>query len=358
MGPAPRRQLAAVVFAGLVLSTTFVAASALSQSSQCCADQHPYISLYNRSLSRVESVLVHGDGQAFAAVAQDPSLARPAVIGSATDYAYRAQRPLWSYLAWSGSFGQPQLVPWVMAALAALSGAAATWVMALLLLRRRASPWWALLVVVVGVRAVMGFTPELLAFALFGAGVLCWQSRRDGWAVGALCLAALTRESMLVGVAALACWELAHDPRTRGSIRRLGQLVWPFAAYVLWVGVIDLRLGTLPYGTSAARLGLPGAGLASALAHGTDPTSVLAGAATAALVTIGAVTFARRDVLTWVTVGFAGFATLLGSVVWTTDGLVRTLLPLYALGGVAIAGGWVTQLARRRHEVGGAALID
>ena len=40
--------------------------------------------------------------------------------------------------------------------------------------------------VVVGVRAVMGFTPELLAFALFGAGVLCWQSRRDGWAVGAL----------------------------------------------------------------------------------------------------------------------------------------------------------------------------
>jgi len=57
-------------------------------------------------------------------------------------------------------------------------------------------------------------------------------------------------------------------------------------------------------------------------------------------------------------VGFAAFATLLGPVVWTTDGLVRTLLPLYTLGGVAIAGGWVTQLARRRHEVGGAALID
>ena len=117
-----------------MLSTVLVVASAASQSSRCCAGQDPYVSSYNRSLSHVESVLVHGDGQAFAAIAQDPSLARPAaMIGSSTDYAYRAQRPLWSYVAWVGSGGQGQLVPWVLAVLAAYSGAAATWVMALLL---------------------------------------------------------------------------------------------------------------------------------------------------------------------------------------------------------------------------------
>jgi hypothetical protein len=346
-----RPQLLAVVLAGLALSTMLVVVSAESQSSRCCPGQDPYISLYNRSLSHVESVLVHGDGQAFAAIAQDPSLARPQVIGSTTDYAYRAQRPLWAYAAWAGSAGQPELVPWVLAALAVGSGAAATWVMALLLLRRRITPWWALLVVLVGVRAIMGFTPELAAFALFGAGVLCWSVRRDGWAIAALCGAALTRESMLVGVAALAVWELARHPRTRTAVRRVALLGVPLVVYGLWVGFIYLRLATLPYGTSAARLGLPGLGLANALRHGTDPTSVLAGAAAAALVTVLAVALARDDVLTWITVGFAGFATLLGPAVWTTDGLVRTLLPLYALGGAAILGG-CAQLVRRRARVG------
>jgi hypothetical protein len=346
-----RPQLVAVVLAGLVLSTMLVVVSAASQSPRCCAGQDPYISLYNRSLSHVESVLVNGDGQAFAAIAQDPSLARPQVIGSSSDYAYRAQRPLWSDVAWVGSGGQPALVPWVLAALAVCSGAAATWVMALVLVRRRVSPWWALLVVLVGVRAVMGFTPELAAFAFLGAGLLCWSARREGWAIAALCCAALTRESMLVGVAGLAVWELARHPRTRAAVGRVLVLGVPFVVYGLWVGFIYLRLATLPYGSSAARLGLPGVGLASALGHGTDPTSVLAGATAAALVTVLAVAVARDDILTWITAGFAGFVALLGPAVWTTDGLVRTVLPLYALGGAAILGG-CAHLARRRAQVG------
>ncbi len=358
MAQAQRRQLVAVVLAGLALSTALVVASAWRQSPRCCPGGDPYISLYNRSLSHVESVLVHGDGQAFAALAQDPSLARPAVIGSSIEYAYRAQRPVWSYIAWIGSGGQPRLVPWVLAALAAASGAAATWVMALLLLRRRVSPWWALLVVLVGVRAIMSFTPELAAFAFLGGGLLCWTARRDGWAIALLCCAALTRESMLVGVVALAAWELTRRRRTGASCRRIAALAWPFGAYGLWIGFVYVRLGALPYGTSsslgpasAARLGIPGTGLASALRHGTNPTGVLAGATAAALVTVVAVVVARDDALTWITVAFAGFATLLGSVVWTTDGLVRTLLPLYALGGAAILGG-CAQMARRRAATG------
>jgi len=340
--------------AGLVLTTALVAASALTQSSRCCPGQDPYISLYNRSLSHVESVLVHGDGQAFAAIAQDPLLARPAVIGSSGDYAYRAQRPLWAYLGWLASLGQPALVPWALAALTICSGGAATFVLALLLLRRRLNPWWALGALVVGVRALMGYTPELAALAFLGAGLLLWSDRRDRWAVVALCLAALTRESMLVGVAALAVWELAHQRGTGGSLRRVRALAWPFVAYGAWVAVVSLRLGVLPYGTSSGRLGLPGAGLTAALGHGTDPATVLAGAVTAGIVTLGAVAWARNDPLTWVAVGFAGFATLLGPEVWTTDGLVRTLLPLYALGVVAGAAGWRAHRQGRRRTASAA----
>jgi hypothetical protein len=126
------------------------------------------------------------------------------------------------------------------------------------------------------------------------------------------------------------------------------------------VGFVFFRLGALPYGTSsslgpasAARLGIPGTGLAGALRHGTNPTGVLAGATAAALVTVVAVAVARDDPLTWITVAFAGFGTLLSSVVWTTDGLVRTLLPLYALGGAAILGGCAQ--IRRRAETGAGA---
>ena len=155
---------------------------------------------------------------------------------------------------------------------------------------------------------------------------------------------------MLIGVAALAVWELAGHPRTRAAVRRVLMLGLPFVVYGLWVGFIYIRLGTLPYGTSAARLGLPGVGLASAVRQAANPTSVLAGATAAALVTVVAVAIAHDDLLTWLTVGFAGFATLLGPAVWTTDGLVRTLLPLYALGGAAILGG-CAQLVRRGAQV-------
>ncbi len=78
-----------MALAGLVLATVAVALPVLAQPSPCCRVKDPYISLYNRPLSRVEAVLAQGDGQAFGAIAQDPLLARPAVIGSPADYAYR-----------------------------------------------------------------------------------------------------------------------------------------------------------------------------------------------------------------------------------------------------------------------------
>ena len=289
---------------------------------------------------------MHGDGQAFAAIAQDPLLARPAVIGSSTDYAYRAQRPLWGYLGWLASLGQPALVPWALAALTICSGAAATFVVALLLLRRGLNPWWALGVLIVGVAGADGLHP--------GARGARVPGRRP---------AALERpaRSLGGGGAVPRGVDARVDARRRGRPRRLGAgpPAAPGRARVVACGrspgpswrtapgspSSTSGSGPSPTGRPAGDSACRARAWPPRSGHGTDPATVLAGALTAAIVTLGAVAWARDDPLTWVVVGFAGFATLLGPEVWTTDGLVRTLLPLYALGVVAGLGAW--RAARR-----------
>jgi len=62
--------------------------------------------------------------------------------------------------------------------------------------------------------------------------------------------------------------------------------------------------------------------------------------ALAGAVCVVAARVAPRDVLTWVAVAYLGFAALLGENVWVTNsGFTRTLLPLYAVGLVAVLGG-------------------
>src|SRR6185295_4483929 len=111
--------------------------------------------------------LVTGDGQAFAALAQDPLLERPGVIKAEGEYSYRAQRPLWGYLAWMASLGHADLTGWALAALTILSCGLACGAAASLLAERGASPWWALLVIIPAQETLSTLTPELLAFALF-----------------------------------------------------------------------------------------------------------------------------------------------------------------------------------------------
>src|ERR1700674_4295546 len=89
-----RKPLVAVAVAGLLISAVVVVATIASEPSPCCSGA-PYVRLYDRPLSRIDAVLARGDGQAFAAIAQDPLLQRPSVIANRGDFAYRAQRPVW-----------------------------------------------------------------------------------------------------------------------------------------------------------------------------------------------------------------------------------------------------------------------
>src|SRR4051794_18112213 len=125
--------------------------------------REPYVTLYAHHRNQVEAVLVSGDGQAFAAHAQDPMLSRPQVIHADGEYGYRAQRPLWGYLAWIGSLGRPAAVGWALVVLEILAAGFACGVVAQLLLARGAQPWWALLALGIGYESLATLTPELLA---------------------------------------------------------------------------------------------------------------------------------------------------------------------------------------------------
>src|SRR5207302_2589839 len=104
------RSIKAVVAVSMLIASCVVFGEIAVQPGDCCTGRHPIVNTYDRPLAKVDMVLAAGDGQTFGALAQDPLLQRPGSINGANrEYSYRAQRPLWSALAWAGSLGQPGL---------------------------------------------------------------------------------------------------------------------------------------------------------------------------------------------------------------------------------------------------------
>ena len=77
-----RRAVSALVVAAIaaLLAGTLLAGELAAQRPDCCAGRHPVASIYAKEPNRVERLLLTGDGQVFAALAQDPLLSRPAVL--------------------------------------------------------------------------------------------------------------------------------------------------------------------------------------------------------------------------------------------------------------------------------------
>jgi hypothetical protein len=335
------RTLVLVAVVGTLLGAAVSVAYVAGQPQPCCGSQKPFVSILPVPLSRMDATLAQGDGHAFAAIAEDPLMQRPEVFRDPRDFAYREQRPVWGYLAWAGSLGRAGAVGWALLVLTALSCGLACAVTAALLMERGRSAWWAMVVPVVGFETLTELTPELLAFALLGAGLLLWRRSYRNFAVVAFAVAALTRETMLVGVAALALWELWHARGALGSrIRLVTRLAIPFAVYTAWICVVRLRLGNWPFNRSGERLGAPGTGLLDALGRAATPSTIGFWVVVAVVCTGAAVLRARGDVLTWIAVAYLGLATVLGPDVWLTiAGYQRTLVPLFLCAFVAALGG-------------------
>jgi hypothetical protein len=290
----------------------------------------------------LSALLGGGDGQAYAAIARDPSLARPELLAGKAEYAYRAQRPLFGELGWVVSLGRPHRVPLALAILSAISAGLAVAALALLLQRRGIPGGYALAIFVVpaALGIVWGMTPEILEVALITTGILAWTARPKrlvGVAVIAFTLAALTRESMLLVPVALAWLEVWRKPE-RSTVRALRPLIIPFVAYVAWISFVRVRLGVWPFEARSQRLTLvPFAGLVHSVQHSSDQWTAVAWVVIGLLVVVSALWWGRHDELYAVVVAFLVMAPFLGADVWRRPAdFGRVLFPLIVYSAVLV----------------------
>lgn len=286
-----------------------------------------------------EIMLVQSDGQAYAALARDPSLARPEEFPSRAEAAYRAQRPLLGWLAWAASLGRPSRVPVALAVLQVVGVGAAGAACAALLAGRGAPVFPAALVALLpGIfESLSWLGPEALGLALAAWGVGAWERARAGRAGVLLSAAALARETLLVVPAGLLLASLRH-----GSARPRHPwpaAIGPFAVVALWACVVRLRIGSWPLLANTGRLGFPLEGLARAAGTWADPGDAffLGVAATLAL---GVAAWRRADRnLFAIILVTCGLALVMGPAVWARwEDFTRPLLPLFAFGAVALLG--------------------
>lgn len=286
----------------------------------------------------LELLLVQSDGQAFASLARDPSLARPEVFRTDAEAAYRAQRPLLSYAAWALSLGRTGWVPPALALLSAAGAGLAVAGVAQLLADRGVSVRYALLLLLFpGTYMALSYCgPEPLGLGLVAWGLVRWSRERPASAVALFALAGLCRETLLLvpaGLALAALWQ------------RRGRATTALAAsalpYLAWIAFVRVRVGAWPTQAGDGRISAPFSGFVvglrdAAARHGSD---TILYAVLCLAIAVFALVLARRDALFPVVALNLVFATTMGHFVWETwEGFGRVLLPLDALALVMICG--------------------
>ena len=313
---------------GLLFGVVLLVGSLRGVSLPPPGEGEGYVELFSPPQDTFEVLLLAGDGQAYAAIARDPSLSRPEAFRSGASHeAYFAQRPVVPYLLWGLSAGQAGLHPIVFIAIEALAGGLFVGACALWLERRARgldSRLAALVLLLPCVQTSYFFSTDLLGMGLAVGGYLLWTDRRPrpGWAAVCFVLAALTRETTLLIPLVLGLellWRRRLDLR---SAVLLGLAPVTFAA---WHLVVRLRLGAPAGGHNFAA---PFAGIVAAA-----PTWDVADVAMAALLVVGlavSLIWCRRDPAVWLVVAFGLLGTVLSERVWELwPNFSRVLLPVY-----------------------------
>jgi hypothetical protein len=268
-----------------------------------------------------------GDVQGFAILYWDPTLKGGNVAGN-EESAYRASRPLLSYLAWVVMGGRRSLaatgiivVGWITAIGAAVAVAA-------LARSRGLSSWWGLtpLLLPGGLAALAGGGADLLAVALSATGLLLWPRRRVA-GVAVLTLAALSRETALIVPAGL----ILHGIVVRKRLHL--ELATPFLAWIGWAGLLRVRYDAWPWESLAdRRLGF---GLSNIV---DEPASVLNVVLLLFVIYVG-LRRGHLDALPWIALCSAAFLFILGpDVLASWANFARVLLPGYVAGILAVVG--------------------
>ncbi|MCU1496676.1 MAG: hypothetical protein JWM47_629 [Acidimicrobiales bacterium] len=224
----------------------------------------------------VELYFNQGDGQLFAHQAQDPFVRHPEVIrGGSEEQAYRLQRPLYGWVGWVASGGQPGAVAWALIAVTLVSVGLLAAATARAAMAFGGNPLWGLAILAAPGAAVdlIRCGPEALAAALTAVGLIAWlRTERRTWvAVACFAAACLARETLLVVPLTLVTvdWWAARPVGAplRGAFRRAwSPLLVAVVPFVTWVLVLRVGLGAWPRGSVDGRLSpVPFAGLLAAL---------------------------------------------------------------------------------------------
>lgn len=314
---------AVLAFVGLAYRAATVATSVRGAGA-------PYAPAFRGELSGPGAMLNAHDGQAFGSLALDPLLSHPERwTGGRVEMGYRAARPMLGWAVAVTSLGSRTAVEWSLLSWTAIGiGLMAAGAVLLAAQWDRQSDWVPLLLLLpgVGLQLLVGGLCDTLATGLALFGLAWWLAGRDRWAVIALCLAALTRESTLLVTLALL---LATGGRRRAS------LILPVAAYAGWVGVVWLRLRVLPTQARVDGFGLPPWNFRAAI-----PSWGLVEVMSAVVVVVLIGAAWRRAPgreVRWL-VGLSSlFAVSLGPVVLRSWDFTRPLLPVTVVGACLLA---------------------
>jgi hypothetical protein len=290
-------------------------------------EELPYAPSFRGATTGPGAMMNAHDGQAFGSLALDPLLSHPDDWGGGrAQMAYRAARPLLGWLVGLTSFGSVRLAGWSLLMWTAIgAGLMAAGAFLLAVQWGRRTNWVPLLLLLPGVvgQLLFGGMSDGLATGLALLGMAWWFRGRDRWAVAALGLAGLCRETTLLVPLAL----LLADRDNRCRVRAL---LLPFAAYGVWAGIVWVRLQALPTDPTHGRLAAPLAGIFQVMPH----WSWVGWVSVLSIVLLGAVAWVRAPsaAVRWLVGLSALFASTMGEAVWRSWDFTRPLLPVTVVG--------------------------
>jgi hypothetical protein len=191
------------------------------------------------------------DGQFFYRLALNPVNFSHIAYGIRVDQPYRYMRIGYPWLTWLVSFGQHVLVPVMLVVINIVAIGAIGYLggMFARLGGRHALAGLVLPAYFGLLTSLSRDTAEPLAAACLLGGLVAIRARRPVLAGLLLAYGALTRESVMVAVAAVAIVDFIGVIRRRRSVRPgRDDLVWalPTAAFVAWQVVVKLAVGRFP----------------------------------------------------------------------------------------------------------------
>ncbi len=211
------------------------------------------------------------DGQFFYRLALNPLNLHHTAYGITMDRPYRYMRIGYPVLTWLVSLGQHWLVP-VMLVAVNIAAIGAMGYLGAVFARQggRHAAWGLLLPAYFGIiTSLARDTAEPLAAVCLLGGLLAIRARRPVLAAALLGYGALTRETVMVAVAAIAVVRLTGIARRRHGPGR-GDLPWavPSLAFVAWQAVVKAATGSIPLLSDGGRnAGTPFVAAIQALKH-------------------------------------------------------------------------------------------